>query len=155
MKNFFYFNETKKINVLLADDRMHRTPMLKKAIDQLHYNTNVSTVSNGKELMDNLYNPNLELPHMLFIDLTTPMKTGLSYLAEIRKNEQFNALSLIISSNSSNENDIEESFLNGANVYIRRPGNFDKLKDILSKVICINWQYLGSGMNRENFILSI
>jgi hypothetical protein len=40
-------------------------------------------------------------------------------------------------------------------VYIKKPSDFNALKKILEQVITINWQYQTSGLNRDNYLLSL
>ncbi len=84
-----------------------------------------------------------------------PRKTGMECLVEIKTMEQFKDIAIVIYSTSASEQDIEQTFVNGANVYIKKPNDFNTLKKILSEVITINWQYHTSGLDRDNFLLSL
>jgi DNA-binding NarL/FixJ family response regulator len=64
-------------------------------------------------------------------------------------------MAIAIYSTSSSEKDIEETFIQGANVYIKKPSDFNTLKKILEDVITINWQYHTSGLNRDNFMFCL
>ncbi|MGK2861784.1 MAG: response regulator, partial [Chitinophagaceae bacterium] len=65
------------------------------------------------------------------------------------------AISIAIYSTSDNEKDIEETFRNGANVYITKPNNFKMLKEVLNKAIMTAFRYKDQSMDRENFLLRI
>ncbi|MCY1496265.1 hypothetical protein D9M68_301950 [compost metagenome] len=80
---------------------------------------------------------------------------GLETLREIRKNERYKLLSVVIYSTSSSEKDIEETLVAGANIYITKPTNFRVLKDTLTKVMKMNWQYRASELDKNNFVLVI
>ena len=84
-----------------------------------------------------------------------PRKNGMECLTEIRRNNKLKDLTVAIYSTSAFDKDIEETFNRGANMYIRKPNDFDALKNILAKVININWQHHMSGLNKEIFLLSI
>ena len=73
-------------------------------------------------------------------------------LQEIRQNNVLKDLIIAIYSTSSSEQDIEETFVNGANIYINKPASFGKLKEVIEKVLQINWQYHTSNMNRNTFM---
>ena len=75
-------------------------------------------------------------------------------LQEIRLTERVRDIPVAIYSTSSSEEDIEETFVKGANVYIKKPSDFGELKKILEEVITINWQYHTSGLNREIYLLN-
>ena len=63
--------------------------------------------------------------------------------------------SLAIFSTSSSEEHIEETFVQGANIYIKKPSDFTTLKKVLAEVVTINWQYHTSGLNKDNFLLRL
>ena len=84
-----------------------------------------------------------------------PRKGGMECLKEIRNNTKLKDLSIAIYSTSASEEDIVETFVKGANIYIKKPNDFAELKRILAQVISLNWQYHTSGLNKENFLLSI
>ncbi len=49
-------------------------------------------------------------------------------------------IAIAIYSTSASEEDIEKTFVLGANMYIKKPSDFKKLKKVLSEVVSINWQ---------------
>lgn len=143
------------IHILLADDDEDDRMFFKDAFEEIKIKTKVSTVNDGIELINYLTRPNIILPHVLFLDLNMPLKNGMECLKEIKAIDKFKEIAIAIYSTSASEEDIEHTFVNGANVYIKKPSDFEALKKILSEVITINWQYQTSGLNRDNFLLSL
>lgn len=141
------------INICLADDDQDDRLFFTDAFDELKIKTKVSTFNDGVELMNYLNNVDSILPNVLFLDLNMPKKNGVECLSEIKKNEKFNDIAIAIYSTSSSEEHIEETFINGANIYIKKPNDFETLKKILSEVVTINWQYHTSGLNKDNFLM--
>ncbi len=144
-----------ELYVLLADDDDDDRLFFKDAIEKVKVKTVVNMVNDGVELMDYLNNSTLRLPNLVFLDLNMPRKGGMECLKEIRSNHLLKDLSIAIYSTSGLEKDIEETFINGANIYIKKPNDFEELKKILATVININWQYHTSGFNKENFLLNL
>ncbi len=144
-----------KLHVLLADDDDDDRLFFRDAIVEVKVKTVVNMVNDGVELMDYLNNINTRLPNLLFLDLNMPRKGGMECLKEIRCNHKLKDLCIAIYSTSALEKDIEETFVKGANIYIKKPNDFEELKTILTKVITLNWQYHTSGFNKENFLLNI
>ena len=62
---------------------------------------------------------------------------------------------IAIYSTSSSEEDIEDTFVQGANIYIKKPSDFNTLKKIINEVVTVNWHYHTSGLNRDNFLLRL
>lgn len=84
-----------------------------------------------------------------------PILNGIECLKEIKKNDKYKDIAIAIYSTSSSEEDVENTFVLGANIYIKKPSNFNDLKKILSVVVTINWQYHTNGLNKENFLLRL
>ncbi|HYG50772.1 MAG TPA: response regulator [Flavobacteriales bacterium] len=143
------------LNILLADDDEDDRLLFKDAFDEIKIKTNVHMVNDGVQLMHYLNNPDQNLPDIVFLDLNMPLKNGFECLAEIRGAKRLKDISIAIYSTSGSEEDIEETFVKGANVYIKKPNDFAILKKILGEVITINWQYHTSGLNRDTFLLSL
>jgi len=147
--------QNESIFVLLADDDEDDRLFFSDAFDELKMKTVVKTVNDGEELMNYLNAAENRLPHVLFLDINMPRKNGLECLKEIRSNQELRDLSIAMYSTSSSEKDIEETFIQGANIYINKPSDFGELKRVLTEVLSINWQYHTSGLNRDNFLLRI
>ena len=143
------------IDVLLADDDKDDQFLFEKALKEIPMKTRLEKVNDGTELMHFLDKQLNSFPHILFLDLNLPKKNGLLCLEEIRKNESWNDISVAIYSSSSLESHVEEAFVLGANIYIKKPDSLTCLQKSLEKILTINWQYLTSGMNRDNFLLNL
>ncbi|KDN56073.1 response regulator [Flavobacterium seoulense] len=143
------------ILITLADDDEDDRMFFTEAFDELKINTIVNTVNDGVALMNFLQAPETILPNIIFLDLNMPLKSGIECLKEIKSNTRFNDIVIAIYSTSSSEDDIENTFVLGANIYIKKPNNFGKLKEVLSEVVTLNWQYITSGLNKDNFLLRL
>ena len=143
-----------QIHVLLADDDEDDRLFFKEAFSEIKIKTKVTLVNDGVELMKHLSSNGNPKPHILFLDLNMPRKSGLECLLEIRNTENLKDLPIAIYSTSSSDEDIEDTFIKGANIYIKKPSGFKELKQILEEVITINWQYHTSGLNREIYLLN-
>jgi len=141
------------ILITLADDDEDDRMFFTDAFEELKINTVVNTVNDGVALMNFLNAAETVLPNIIFLDLNMPLKSGIECLKEIKANPKFKDIVIAIYSTSSSEEDIENTFVLGANIYIKKPNNFGKLKEILSEVVTLNWQYITSGLNKDNFLL--
>lgn len=144
-----------ELYVLLADDDDDDRLFFKDAIDEVKVKTLVKMLNDGVELMDYLNNTTSRMPNLIFLDLNMPRKGGMECLKEIRSNPKLKDLCIAIYSTSALDTDIEETFVKGANIYIKKPNDFEELKNILDKAISINWQYHTSGFNKDNFLLNL
>jgi DNA-binding response OmpR family regulator len=62
---------------------------------------------------------------------------------------------IAIYSTSSSEQDVVETFRNGANVYIQKPNDFETLKLILEKAVMTADTYREPPFNKDNFLLRL
>lgn len=143
------------LHIMLADDDEDDRLFFKEAFEEVKINYDISTFNDGEQLMHYLNEPGNPLPDIIFLDLNMPRKSGMECLKEIRGNERLKRISVAIYSTSSSEQDIEDTFVAGANVYIKKPNDFNMLKKVLSDVVHINWQYIVDGLNKDSFILSL
>jgi len=143
------------LDILLADDDEDDRLIFRDAISEVKVKTKVTMVNDGIQLMEYLRQDDHDLPDIVFLDLNMPRKGGIECLKEIRNDEKLRGLSIAIYSTSASDQDIEETFVKGANIYIKKPNDFPTLVRVLSEVITINWQYHTSELNKENFLLSI
>lgn len=148
-------NNNEIIRVLLVEDDEDDRADFIESFASLKINSHVESLEDGTALMKYLNNDTSKLPHILFLDLNMPKRSGLECLIEIKKNERLKDITIAIYSTSSSQKDIENTFLNGANIYIKKPVHLTMLKKILSHVLAINWQYHTSGLNKDNFLLQL
>ena len=139
----------------MADDDEDDRDFFSDAFEDLKMKTKINFFNDGLELMNYLGAPNSILPDILFLDLNMPFKSGLECLYEIKANDRLKNIAIAIYSTSASDEDVEATFVSGANIYIKKPSNFDALKKILKEVITINWHYQTSGLNRDNFLLKL
>lgn len=143
------------INIALADDDSDDRLFFTDAFDELKIKSKVLLFKDGIELMEYLNDTNNALPNLLFLDLNMPKKSGLECLKDIKATSRLSDMVIAIYSTSASEEDIENTFVKGANVYIKKPNDFEKLKKVLSEVVTTNWQYQTSGLNKDNFLLRL
>lgn len=143
------------LHVLLADDDEDDRLIFRDALEEVKVKTRLTIVKDGIQLMEYLQVAEDDFPSIVFLDLNMPRKGGVECLREIRNDKRLKNLSVAIYSTSASEGDIEDTFIKGANVYIKKPNDFASLVKVLEEVITINWQYHNSDLNRENFVLSL
>lgn len=144
-------NLNEKMQIILVDDDAEDRMIFEDAFLQLNTGNQLLMFQNGLELIKYLKESET-IPDIIFLDLNMPVMSGLETLTEIRKNEDYANISVVIYSTSSAEKDIEDTLIAGANVYITKPNDFEILKETIGKVINVNWQFISAGLNRETFV---
>lgn len=143
------------LHVMLADDDQDDREFFSEAFEDLKIKTRLNLFNDGQQLMNYLLNTDCDLPHILFLDLNMPVKSGKECLLEIKQEAHLKDIAIAIYSTSASDEDIEETFINGANIYIKKPSDFNMLKKILGEIVTINWHYQTSGLNKDNFLLKM
>ncbi len=129
------------VKILLADDDSDDRYLFDKALKEIAIPTQLTTVSDGELLMDCLSENSEHLPDVLFLDLSMPRKTGFECLTEIKGNEKFKNIPVIVFTTSFGRGDeYEQNLINtlsglGAREYIRKPYDFQTLKETIEKTL--------------------
>lgn len=142
-----------KLLILLAEDDQDDRLLFKTVFDKIKIDHSLHFCEDGFELM-NYLRDTVKLPHIIFLDLNMPGKSGLECLREIRKDVKLMDITVAIYSTSALPVNVEETFIAGANIYIKKPDDFETLEKVLSDVISINWQYVTDGLNRDNYMIN-
>lgn len=129
------------LNILLADDDPDDRLFFEKALKEIPILTRLTSVNNGEELMNYLTTNTEHLPDVVFLDLSMPRKTGYECLIEIKEDEKLKNIHVIMFSTSFTHGvGLEETLMStlskmGAQNYIRKPGDFEKLKQVIHQAL--------------------
>lgn len=143
------------MHIMLADDDSDDRMLFEEALNATGINCQCVFFEDGVSLVEFMKDPQVRQPDILFLDLNMPVKSGIDCLTELRNYAHLKQLSIAIYSTSNAIRDIEQTFTMGANVYINKPSNFQKLTTVLAHVLKMNFQFQQSGLNKETFYLNI
>lgn len=125
MKNVFYI-EDNPADVLLFET----------AVKFRNLNIDVQNFSDGKEVLDYMNklreNNYSELPDLIISDLNLPKITGKELIAELKKDEVFKNIPLIVCSTSNSDLDKDDCDKLGVASYHVKSINFDDTLDLVS-----------------------
>ncbi len=127
----------KQLSILLADDYKDDILFFDRALKELPISAKLTTVNDGEQLMNHHSENSEHLPDVLFLDINMPRKNGFECLTEIKQNEKLKDLPVVIFSTSSSHDNISRVFRTGAHIYIRKPGNFAQLKQVIHHALPI------------------
>ena len=141
------------INLLLADDDPDDCDFFKEALEDLPVTINLRAVHDGVQLMNSLAAMANNLPDILFLDLNMPLKNGFDCLSEIKMNDKYKHLPVIICSTSFDIEVVDLLYQKGAHHYIRKPGEYAKLKNAISKALRVTAENNFLRPTRDLFVL--
>ena len=131
------------LNILLADDDTDDCLFFEKALEELNLSTELTIVHDGEQLMNYLNENSEHLPDVLFLDLSMPRKNGFECLCELKGDEKFiNIPVIMLSTAYPRDRNYEEDLMNrlmklGARQFIRKPGDFEQLKQVIHDALTI------------------
>jgi len=126
-----------QLRVLLVDDDEDDCFFFREALGGLDILTKLQILMNGEDLMNFMTTTN-EFPHIVFLDFNMPRKNGLQCLAELKRDEKFKTIPVIILSTAFDKNHIEELRVLGALHYIVKPNDFKQLGNEISEVLTLH-----------------
>jgi CheY-like chemotaxis protein len=140
-------------DLLLADDDIDDCIFFEDALKELPISATLSTVNNGIQLMNYLLAKSDDLPDVLFLDLNMPRKSGIECLTEIKMIDKLKDLPVIIFSTSFNTEVVDLFYQKGAHYYIRKPGEYEKLRKVILEAVTLTSQNKLTQPTRDKFIL--
>ncbi len=125
-------------NIWLADDDSDDRELFGDVLHQLLPLCKLTMFTDGEELMQQL-NGNVK-PDILFLDINMPLRDGLDCLLQIRANRCYRNLPVIIFSSTTREDQIENSYRYGANLFYTKPSSLAELIAGLSTIFKMKWK---------------
>lgn len=143
------------LNVILADDDEAGQILLKSIFKELKIEIMVQCFQSEIQVMDYLNSTEGRIPEILLIHNTLSGGISKESIQEIRSEVRFGNMIIAVYGENLPESEIEDFFVAGAHVFIRKPNTYADLKKIVADVVAVIWQYQTSGLNKDNFILKI
>ena len=129
----------KKLFIVIVEDDADDRFLFQTAFDENGFKDDLLYIENGYELMlylNKLKNtPRAEkFPDFILLDLNMPKKDGREVLEEIKKDDIFNKIPVIIFSTTNNDNEQKRCLEAGATGYYAKPVTFESLIKIVAQI---------------------
>ncbi len=129
----------KPIEIIFTDDDEDDLGFFREALLEVERPTRLTTFRSCESLLEHFSLLKGPRPDILFLDINMPGMDGISCLHEIRKNPRYSSLPIIIFTGSFKPLDVEESYLWGANMYLKKPSGFTELVNTVKKLFSDPW----------------
>jgi two-component system response regulator len=136
--------------VLLVEDNPDDEELSRLALKHCNMINRIFVARDGVEALEFLKNAgksksedDIGLPELILLDLKLPKINGLEVLEKIRGNPKTRYIPTVILTSSNEGIDIQNSYLKGANSYVRKPVSFEEFREMM-KLLCTYWL----GLNR-------
>lgn len=137
-------------DILLAEDDIDDVYIFESALKETNMPYIMRNAENGDVLFILLKD---RLPYILFLDIHMPCKDGVACIIEIRKNRDYDQLPVIMYSSQLSAKIIEDSYRNGANLYLSKTTTFNELVVKLKQIFAIDWKHYLHYPPKDQFVL--
>jgi two-component system, response regulator len=127
--------------ILLVEDNPDDVALTQMAFKKSGIPNKLVVATDGQEalgiLLDKAENGDKNTDHnpvLVLLDLKLPYVSGLDVLKQIRSDKSIRQIPVIVLTSSMEEDDRIESYLLGANDYIRKPTGFSQFVEIVQKI---------------------
>lgn len=125
--------------ILIVDDDSEDIELFCDAIEEIDSGISCVEAYNGVEALKILQRDSL-LPDYIFLDINMPFMNGQKCLAELRRNDVFSNIPVIMYSTTTDKKQIEECEAMGASFLIK-PNSYETLVNSLRSIIVEKIKY--------------
>ncbi len=133
------------VDILLAEDNPDDVEMTLQAFKRARLANSILVVSDGAEALDYVFCRGIyarrrreQRPKMLLLDLNLPKVSGLEVLRRIKADKRTKMIPVVILTVSQKDRDIAECRRLGAESYIVKPMDFQRLSAVTPE-LSLNW----------------
>ncbi len=126
------------LNLLLVEDNPGDAELARVALEssklrhELHWK--VDGASAWKYVLEAATSPGETLPNVILLDLNLPGMHGLELLRQLKQDERFRRIPVVVLSSSQAEQDILQAYDAHANCYIAKPIDVREFCKVIQKV---------------------
>lgn len=121
--------------ILVVDDDIDDVEFVEQALSRRNYGGNIISVSNGQELFSQLYDTKGERPQAIILDLNMPFVDGFDVLKDLKANEKFSSIPVVILTSSSAVKDEIRCMELGCDLYLKKPSSFDAYDTLMLRIL--------------------
>lgn len=126
--------------ILLVEDNQDDVDLTIRALKKNGLINEIAVVRDGAEALDFLFargeyaERRATMPQLILLDIRLPKLSGLEVLKELRQDERTKLLPVVILTSSKEEQDLIDSYNNGANSYVQKPVSFDEFNEAVRQL---------------------
>ncbi len=120
--------------ILLVEDNPDDVELTLIALSDEKIANPVVVARDGVEALAYLEDEANELPLVVLLDLKLPRLSGNEVLERVRANPRTQVLPVVVLTSSAEESDLQASYENGANAYVRKPVDFERFHEVVRQL---------------------
>lgn len=142
------------LKILLVEDNYKDQILISEAIDSSDEDVVVTSINDGDEAINflkmssNKYHDS-KRPDIILLDMNLPKKSGKDILKFVKQNENLRDIQVIMLTNSVDPEDMMKSYKLFSSSYIKKSQDFDKLSELMQKLISYWYLVITPSMQYE------
>ena len=116
-------------NIVLIEDNPDDSEALIRGLRSVGCKFSVEWFTESEDALQYISERPSNMTQLLIIDLNLPGLDGRALIKYIRANKAIRGIPILIFTTSSDNKDIQYCYEHGANAYIQKPVNFEKMKN--------------------------
>ncbi|MBP1608403.1 MAG: two-component system response regulator [Acidobacteria bacterium] len=122
--------------ILVVEDNPIDVELVRRAFGRRHASNPIETLEDGAEVLQQIHEweAGKPSPILILLDLQLPGASGLEVLRQIKTHPKFSRIPVIILTASGESADAEAAYNLGANSYIVKPIDFDRLLQVTDQI---------------------
>jgi CheY-like chemotaxis protein len=127
--------------ILMVEDNLQDEMLTLRSLNKVNLANEVEVVRDGQQALDYLFAEGefaglagYPLPAVVLLDLGLPKVGGLEVLQRLRANARTALLPIVILTSSDEEQDRLQSYLQGANSFVRKPVDFAQFAETVANL---------------------
>ena len=128
----------KPVEILLVEDNEGDVGLIEEVFEEAKIRNNLHVAEDGEEAMLYLHGEGKfsgsPRPDIILLDLNLPKKDGREVLREIKEDNNFRNIPVVILTTSNAEKDILRAYDLHANAYINKPLDFDQFIKVVESI---------------------
>ncbi len=122
--------------ILLIEDDPDNQELIRICLADCNIKHELVVIGDGEEASDFIssMNENSISPTLILLDLELPKINGHELLKKFREEESTKHLPIVIFSSTKGEKAIRESYLLGANAFVRKPIEFSEFREVVKDI---------------------
>jgi CheY-like chemotaxis protein len=120
--------------ILLVEDDLIDQKSVLRAFRDLKITNPVAIAKNGQEALVYLNGAKNKLPCLILLDLRMPVMNGLEFLKEVKRDDFFKVIPVVVLTTSKEDQDLNQSFEFGAAGYMVKPVDYKKFLGVVQTI---------------------
>ncbi len=126
-------------NIFLVDDDADDQLFFVDALKEIDAEITCGIANNGKEALEKLKALHV-LPEIVFLDLNMPFMNGYECLSHLKNELKLSKIPVVVFTTSNDPKDAEITHQLGADVFLSKPNEFNKLRSKLERILNLNFR---------------